>query len=119
MSTAARLVVIVAMAMGAWAFGKASTASPTTAAAPADTEVQGPDKPAVRLSGGPGSAVNTAWIEFHEMLKKNAQVGNADICFIGDSITQGWDGAGRAVWTERFAPLKAVNFGISGDRTQH
>ncbi|MBS0190150.1 MAG: GDSL family lipase [Planctomycetes bacterium] len=39
--------------------------------------------------------------------------------FVGDSITQGWEGEGKAVWKERFAPRNAVNFGIGGDRTQH
>jgi len=43
----------------------------------------------------------------------------ATILFIGDSITQGWEGAGAAVWAKQFAPLNALNLGISGDRTEH
>ncbi|MBA3710194.1 MAG: hypothetical protein H0W83_15390 [Planctomycetes bacterium] len=39
--------------------------------------------------------------------------------FLGDSITDGWRGSGLAVWNSAFAPLKAANFGISGDGTQH
>ncbi len=117
--TTARLAATVIMLTGACVLAKAHPSSPTTGPAPAVSPVQGPDKPAIRLSGGPNSEINTAWVEFHETLKKNAQAANVDICFIGDSITQGWDGAGRPVWAEKFAPLKAVNFGISGDRTQH
>ncbi|EIP97628.1 lysophospholipase L1-like esterase [Opitutaceae bacterium TAV1] len=39
--------------------------------------------------------------------------------FLGDSITAGWGGNGKAVWAERYTPLKAANFGIGGDRTEH
>jgi lysophospholipase L1-like esterase len=39
--------------------------------------------------------------------------------FLGDSITDGWRGGGKTVWEKNFAPLKAANFGIGGDRTEH
>ena len=42
-----------------------------------------------------------------------------DLVFVGDSITDGWRGGGKAVWTKDFAPLGALNLGISGDRTEH
>jgi beta-glucosidase len=45
--------------------------------------------------------------------------GNADLIFIGDSITQGWEGAGKNIWAEYYAKRNAVNLGIGGDRTQH
>ena len=44
---------------------------------------------------------------------------DADILFLGDSITQGWLGKGAAVWEADFAPRNALDFGISGDQTQH
>ena len=44
---------------------------------------------------------------------------SAEVVFIGDSITQGWEGAGKKEWEKRFAPMNAVNLGFSGDRTQH
>jgi lysophospholipase L1-like esterase len=53
-----------------------------------------------------------------EFLKKVAG-GEGDVIFLGDSITQGWEGAGKKVWAENFAPLKAVNLGIGGDQTGH
>ena len=45
--------------------------------------------------------------------------GKYDIEFIGDSITQGWEGAGKKVWQEFYGKRKVINFGVSGDRTQH
>lgn len=44
---------------------------------------------------------------------------DADIIFIGDSITQGWRTRGEAVWQANFAGRKALDFGIGGDQTQH
>ncbi len=45
--------------------------------------------------------------------------GAYDIEFIGDSITQGWEGAGRNVWQEFYGKRKCINMGVSGDRTQN
>ncbi len=45
--------------------------------------------------------------------------GDYDLEFIGDSITQGWEGSGKNVWAEYYSKLKAINFGVSGDGTQH
>ena len=45
--------------------------------------------------------------------------GDYDIEFIGDSITQGWEDAGKNVWQEFYGNRKVINMGVSGDRTQH
>lgn len=45
--------------------------------------------------------------------------GPCDIAFIGDSITQGWEGSGKNVWQKLYGSRKALNFGVGGDRTQH
>ena len=45
--------------------------------------------------------------------------GDYDIEFIGDSITQGWEVRGSNVWHEYYGHRKVINFGVSGDRTQH
>jgi lysophospholipase L1-like esterase len=55
----------------------------------------------------------------HEKLLKRAAVGHVDVLFLGDSITQGWEGNGKDVWAKHFEPLNAANYGIGGDRTQH
>jgi lysophospholipase L1-like esterase len=45
--------------------------------------------------------------------------GEYDLEFIGDSITQGWEGGGKKVWAEYYGQRKCLNFGVSGDGTQH
>jgi len=45
--------------------------------------------------------------------------GGVDLIFVGDSITQGWEGKGAPVWEEFYGGRNAVNLGIGGDRTQH
>jgi lysophospholipase L1-like esterase len=45
--------------------------------------------------------------------------GDYDIEFIGDSITQFWENAGKKVWQEFYGNRKVINLGVSGDRTQH
>jgi len=44
---------------------------------------------------------------------------DADMIFIGDSITRNWLGPGKAVWDATWAPRNALDFGIGGDQTQH
>jgi len=60
-----------------------------------------------------------SWAKRHEAFVARARKGDVDVLFLGDSITQGWEGAGKKVWAENFDPLKAANFGIGGDRTEH
>jgi lysophospholipase L1-like esterase len=60
-----------------------------------------------------------AWVKQHEGFLEEAGKGNVGVLFLGDSITQGWKGAGKDVWARHYAPRKAANFGIGGDRTQH
>jgi lysophospholipase L1-like esterase len=55
----------------------------------------------------------------HAQFNAISQKGEAELVFLGDSITQGWEGAGKQVWEQKWAPLKAANFGIGGDRTEH
>ncbi len=55
----------------------------------------------------------------HKQFLKVVEKGEGDVIFLGDSITQGWEGSGKKVWAESFAPLKAVNLGIGGDQTGH
>jgi lysophospholipase L1-like esterase len=55
----------------------------------------------------------------HKQFLQIVAKGEADVIFLGDSITQGWEGAGKKMWAEHFAPLKAVNLGIGGDQTGH
>lgn len=53
----------------------------------------------------------------HIAIKEAAKKTRPDILFLGDSITQGWEG--KKAWKEVMEPLNAFNAGISGDRTEH
>lgn len=59
------------------------------------------------------------WMNRHNAMNERVKQGDVDLVFIGDSITQGWEGAGKDVWAKHYGPRKAVNLGIGGDRTQH
>ncbi len=59
------------------------------------------------------------WLERFEKMNERVKQGDADLIFIGDSITQAWEGPGKTVWEKHYAGRKAVNLGISGDRTEH
>lgn len=58
-------------------------------------------------------------------LQNLASLGNIDILFLGDSITNFWTfpengnvPGGLEIWNKIYKPLKAQNFGVSGDLTQ-
>jgi beta-glucosidase len=53
----------------------------------------------------------------NQRVKDNA--GQAEVIFVGDSITEGWEGNGKQVWEKYYAPRHALDLGISADHTQH
>ncbi len=59
------------------------------------------------------------WVKRHESMNARVAQGNVDLIMIGDSITHGWEGGGKATWDRYYADRNAVNLGISGDRTEH
>ena len=71
------------------------------------------------------SAVNPVprddrWKKRHDLINERVKaMPDAKLVFIGDSITQGWEGNGREVWEKYYTPRKTLNLGIGGDRTQH
>ena len=93
-----------------WVGGAVFAALAATLAV-AQAPVESATKPAPRATDG--------WKSRHQSLVERAKKGGYDVLFIGDSITQGWEGGGKAVWAERFAKWNPVNLGIGGDRTQH
>jgi lysophospholipase L1-like esterase len=66
---------------------------------------------------------DAGWVKrndaFNARAKQGHEQGDIGIVFIGDSITEGWEGAGKEVWAKSYAPRHAVNLGIGGDQTQH
>lgn len=77
---------------------------------PAETPVNYAIQPVPRDGG---------WIKRHESFNEISKQGEAQLVFLGDSITQGWEGKGKAVWDKFYGARKAANFGIGGDRTEH
>jgi lysophospholipase L1-like esterase len=62
-----------------------------------------------------------AWKDRQAQINARAKQGDVGVIFLGDSITFRWErqGEGKAVWDKYFAPRKAMNAGIGGDKTQH
>jgi len=59
------------------------------------------------------------WVKRHEGFVAEAKKGECDLLFLGDSITDGWRNKPKAIFQAAFGEYKPLNFGISGDRTQH
>ncbi len=59
------------------------------------------------------------WKSRHAQCQAITRKGGVDLAFLGDSITQGWEGSGKPTWDKYYANRKAANFGFSGDRTEH
>lgn len=85
--------------------------------------------PAVKLPAQPADVAapkfdpNTGQIQagfakLHESFVATAKQGEAQVVFLGDSITAGWAGNGKEIFKE-YSQYKAANFGIGGDRVQH
>jgi lysophospholipase L1-like esterase len=57
------------------------------------------------------------FLELNKRVKENE--GKAEVIFVGDSITEGWEKNGKAAWAKYYAPRHALNLGIGSDHTQH
>ena len=65
-----------------------------------------------------GRNSKAGWYAEHDKFVHISQTGGAGILLIGDSIINGLSRY-HNVWSKYFGPLRALNFGIGGDRTQH
>lgn len=105
-------------------------ASPSASqAAPPPVTRQVP--PATHAANTPAPRADQFWVDRHALLKfrvqEASQRGDIDVVFLGDSITQGWEGEGRQAWDDAFSGRvvdglptpRGLNLGISGDRTEH
>ena len=60
------------------------------------------------------------WMPRHEAkLAERKAMQKVDLLMIGDSITHGWENAGKPVWDRYYAGRNSLNLGFSGDRTEH
>src|ERR1051326_9186081 len=49
------------------------------------------------------------WKQRHEHVLEENVKGEAELLFIGDSITQGWEDAGKQAWASTFDPRRAAD----------
>jgi len=74
----------------------------------------------VKTAVTPDHRLDQAWWKTRfEQKTALAKQGGWELVFLGDSITHGWEGAGKKVWEENFGTYKALNLGYGGDRTEH
>ncbi|MDO4583093.1 MAG: GDSL-type esterase/lipase family protein [Planctomycetia bacterium] len=59
------------------------------------------------------------WQKRHQDKVAQAAKGEAEIVFLGDSITHFWEGAGKDVFQKYYGDRKVLNLGFSADRTEH
>lgn len=59
------------------------------------------------------------WMPRHESKLTEEGRETADVLFLGDSITHGWETTGKAVADEQFSGFSIYNIGYSGDRTEN
>jgi lysophospholipase L1-like esterase len=87
-----------------------------TTEAPQPVTVAVPPQP---VAVTPASRPADNWQKRHKAMNERVKQGNVDLLFIGDSITQGWEGKGKEVWKKYYDKRNAANLGIGGDQTQH
>jgi lysophospholipase L1-like esterase len=104
------LLMVIALAVAGQFNVTAQTNAPDTAAA--EVHVNAAIIPVSRT----GSITNRQSLVLQ---RAKEQPGKYDIEFIGDSITQGWEGSGKNVWQQYYGKRKVINMGVSGDRTEH
>ncbi|MCU6498615.1 GDSL-type esterase/lipase family protein [Rugamonas sp. A1-17] len=61
------------------------------------------------------------WTPRHEKKVAEAQAlgKSAQVVFIGDSITEGWEKSGAPVWERNYKPMNGLALGFGGDRTEN
>lgn len=94
-----------------------------TAKCPPATVLPTPNLESRYSSAGWG---NRSWLDQHTDAVMTSHEVSPDVILLGDSITQGWGGPGRhvgsvagAAYDQFLGGYRAVNMGMSGDRTQH
>jgi lysophospholipase L1-like esterase len=89
-------------------------------AAPADLAARVSLQRRPQSSTKPVPRKDKGWVQRQDTLNERVkQHPDAQLLFIGDSITHGWEGGGKEVWQKYYDKRHAVNLGIGGDQTQH
>jgi len=74
--------------------------------------------------GVPASTYPLPRLELLQRANNNNQTAQKNpnairLIFDGDSITEGWHGGGKEIWSQRYEKCGSFNFAIGGDRTQN
>ena len=82
-------------------------------------KMENSDNPAVRPA--PRIPINQQWLDAHAKRQQilDADHGNFEYFFVGDSITAGWNKSGSEVLERLFDAGKVMNLGHPADKTQH
>ncbi len=75
--------------------------------------------PAANTAATPVKRDSLHWLLRFEALNHQARRGQAELVYVGDSIVERFAGQGADVWKHYYAGRRALNLGISGDRTEH
>ncbi|MBL49306.1 MAG: hypothetical protein CMP28_10165 [Roseibacillus sp.] len=67
----------------------------------------------------PQPRVEEWWFKRHAEKIGAMKEGEYELLMVGDSITHNFESIGEKVWKKYFEPLKALNLGFGGDRTNH
>lgn len=60
--------------------------------------------------------------EWHNLVRYHRDqltVRRADVCLLGDSLTEFWQAHGKEAWAKNYSKLRTVNCGIAADRVEH
>ena len=108
--------VVLASGLGAAALAADTAVAPKAKAKAKPAVAAAPKTPESTTKPVPR---DSKWMKRHDSINARVKQGKVDLIFIGDSITHGWEGKGKDVWTEYYGKRNAANLGIGGDRTQH
>lgn len=110
-----RICVVATTLLSTLALHAQNSTSATIERASTETTVGKSREPAALVPVAKGGKFLTR----HASFIKRGKEAPIDVLFLGDSITERWETSGSKVWDKHYSTLKAANFGIGGDRTQH
>jgi beta-glucosidase len=108
------LAIVVSAGLFAAQSDAVVDATPAAPAAPAAQAARRPELPRVKAEHRLDEKL---WVKLHRKITREAENGDVDLLFLGDSITQGWNG--NPIWKRHYGAAKPLNAGIWSDRTQH
>ncbi len=107
------IVAAISILSGASSLTFSQTAAPVAPKPAVQKPAPGPRTAETALT--PAVANPKRLASFLERAKEKS----IQLVFLGDSITDGWQGGGKAIWTQYYSKYNPADFGVSGERTEH